>query len=159
MNNTLSRIGLEKGQSENIANHLNSLLANYEVFYQNLRGFHWNIKGENFFELHAKFEELYNDAQVKIDEIAERILTLGYRPLHSYSAFINESSIQEATNISNGKEAVGSILAGFSELIMKERKIMEVASEASDEGTISQMSAYIEQQEKVVWMLSSWLGE
>ena len=72
MNTT--RIGLNRAASEETANKLNELLANYQVFYMNSRGFHWNIKGDKFFELHLKFEELYNDSLIKIDEIAERIL-------------------------------------------------------------------------------------
>ncbi|GAB1403191.1 hypothetical protein MASR1M74_03690 [Lentimicrobium sp.] len=70
-------IGLDKEATPKLIEKLNDLLSNYEIFYQNTRGFHWNIKGPKFFELHAKFEELYTDLQVKIDEIAERVLTLG----------------------------------------------------------------------------------
>jgi starvation-inducible DNA-binding protein len=75
-NQQLNSIGLESNQAQELITRLNDLLANYQLFYQNTRGFHWNIKGEKFFELHIKFEELYNDLQIKIDEIAERILTL-----------------------------------------------------------------------------------
>ncbi|MEL7339824.1 MAG: ferritin-like domain-containing protein, partial [Bacteroidota bacterium] len=67
---TLNRIGLDHDQASLLANKLNTLLAHYTVFYQNTRGYHWNLKGEKFFELHLKFEELYNDLQVKIDELA-----------------------------------------------------------------------------------------
>ena len=84
---TLNKIGLNIRKSENLADHLNDLLANYSVFYQNTRGYHWNIRGEKFFELHEKFEELYNDLFVKIDEIAERILTLGKTAEHNFSAY------------------------------------------------------------------------
>ena len=76
----LNKIGLDTKKSKMNAEKLNELLANYSIFYQNTRGFHWNIKGDKFFELHVKFEELYNDLKVKIDEVAERILTLGYTP-------------------------------------------------------------------------------
>ena len=84
----LNQIGLDPQSSELLADKLNELLANYQLFYINTRGFHWNIKGEKFFELHAKFEELYNDLFLKIDEIAERILTLGHTPLHSYEDYM-----------------------------------------------------------------------
>lgn len=66
-------IGLDTTQSQKLANALNNLLANYQVFYMNTRGYHWNIQGKEFFELHAKFEEIYTDLQLKIDELAERI--------------------------------------------------------------------------------------
>ncbi len=89
-----SQIGLDDKKSKLLAEKLNFLLANYQLFYTNARGFHWNITGEKFFELHVKFEELYNDAFLKIDEIAERILTLGYTPVHSFSEYIRTSEIR-----------------------------------------------------------------
>ena len=92
MKNT-NAIGLDIAKAEKLAKRLNILLANYSLFYQNVRGFHWNIKGEKFFELHVKFEELYNDLLLKIDEVAERILTLGYAPEHNYSLYIKTSAI------------------------------------------------------------------
>src|SRR5215216_7198036 len=112
-----TRIGLDTDRSKQLAKQLNALLANYQLFYINARGFHWNITGDRFFELHAKFEELYTDALVKIDEIAERILTLGYTPLHTFSDYLGRSFIREATNISNGREAVEKVLAGFQTLL------------------------------------------
>ena len=74
---------------------LNTLLADYHMYYQKLRNFHWNILGKNFFDLHEKFEELYTDARVKIDEIAERILTLRYHPVSNYSEYLKMSNIDE----------------------------------------------------------------
>lgn len=99
---TLNLIGLDKEKSKELVNHLNDLLANYQIFYQNLRGFHWNVKGSNFFELHAKFEEYYNDAIEKVDEIAERVLTLEGTPLHSYSAYMKQAEIKEVTGFPTG---------------------------------------------------------
>ena len=69
-------IGLDQEYTSRLNDRLNILLSNYQIFYMNVRGFHWNIRGEKFFELHAKFEELYDDLQLKIDELAERVLTL-----------------------------------------------------------------------------------
>jgi starvation-inducible DNA-binding protein len=82
MNDTLNPIGLDSEKCEKLAISLNELLSNYSILYQNTRGYHWNIQGEKFFELHLKFEELYNDLFIKIDDIAEHILTLGYKPQH-----------------------------------------------------------------------------
>jgi starvation-inducible DNA-binding protein len=76
-----SIIGLDKQESANLVDNLNGLLANFQIYYQSLRGLHWNIKGNNFFELHEKYEEFYTDSLVKIDDIAERILTLQGKPL------------------------------------------------------------------------------
>jgi len=79
MENT-NRIGLNTEKTKEVADLLNELLANYSFLYQNVRGLHWNIMGDNFFELHLKFEELYNDLFIKIDDIAERIL-LVFNPI------------------------------------------------------------------------------
>jgi starvation-inducible DNA-binding protein len=152
-----NHIGLDPKKSEELAGKMNVLLANYQLFYINTRGFHWNIKGEKFFELHVKFEELYNDSQLKIDEIAERIVTLGYTPFHSFTAYLENATIKEEKNISDGMEAVKHIVASFNVLLTLEREILHLSDEADDEGTNSMVSDYIREQEKMVWMYSSLL--
>ncbi|MCU0329630.1 MAG: DNA starvation/stationary phase protection protein [Candidatus Kapabacteria bacterium] len=151
-------IGLDGKKSKVLIARLNDLLADYSVFYQNVRGFHWNIKGENFFELHLKFEELYTDLQLKIDEIAERILTLGGTPTHGFSAYLKASSVQEVENITDGRTAVEHILAAFQRVLVAQRSLLELATEADDEGTNALMSDYIRAQEKLVWMYGAYLG-
>lgn len=154
----LNRIGLNVKESKVLAERLNILLANYQIFYMNTRGFHWNIKGNNFFELHLKFEELYNDSLIKIDEIAERILTLGYTPLHSHSDYLNSASIQEAKDISNGEDAIQLILKGYETLLPLERELLALSGVSDDEGTNALMSDYIREQEKSVWMYSAYIN-
>lgn len=154
-----NQIGLNTEKSNELAKELNTLLANYQMFYQNLRGFHWNITGSTFFELHVKFEELYNDAVIKIDEIAERILTLGETPYHTFSTYIEHSSINEAANTTDGESTVSTTLANLKTLLEIERRILNLSDEADDEGTNAQMSDYISEQEKTVWMLSAYLGK
>ncbi|MDX1525983.1 MULTISPECIES: Dps family protein [Idiomarinaceae] len=154
----LNVIGLDQKHSEQLAERLNQLLANYQIFYMNVRGFHWNIKGKEFFELHAKFEETYNELLLKVDEIAERVLTLGQRPLHAYSTYIEASEIQESKDIHDGKACVREILDSYKVTIRLQREILELASEAGDEGTSSLMSDYIKEQEKTAWMLTSYLS-
>jgi len=153
-----NRIGLNKEVATELANELNSLLANYQVFYMNTRGFHWNIKGRDFFELHLKFEELYDDLVIKVDEIAERILTLEENPLHSFSEYLKISEIKEITKITEGEKAVQFLLDSFKIVIIKQRAILKLASEIDDEGTAALMSDYIREQEKLVWMYSSFLA-
>jgi len=150
-------IGLNSKQAVVLSNVLNELLSDYQMFYQNLRGLHWNIKGRAFFELHVKFEEYYDDAVIKIDEIAERILTLEGVPLHTFSDYIKVSEIKEEKGISDGAKGVKIIIDNFSTLILKERELLKLASEADDEGTASLMSDYISETEKTLWMLSSYL--
>jgi len=156
MKNT-NAIGLDKAKSEKLAKKLNVLLANYSLFYQNMRGFHWNIKGDKFFELHVKFEELYNDLFLKVDEVAERILTLGAVPEHNYSQYNKISSITESAKTTDGTMAVEQILASFKTVISLQREILDLAADAGDEGTNALMSDYIRLQEKQVWMYSSFL--
>lgn len=155
-NSELNNIGLEINDTEQIADRLNDLLSNYQQFYMNLRGFHWNIKGKKFFELHLKFEELYNDALVKVDEVAERILTLGQSPYHTFSKYLKHSEIKEAENISDGETAIDTILVALKVLLSKERAILKLAAHVDDEGTVALMSDYIVEQEKLVWMLSAY---
>lgn len=132
---------------------LNDLLANYQLYYQNLRGLHWNIKGPKFFELHAKFEEFYNDALLKIDELAERILTLGSNPLHSFSDYLIQSEIKEAKNISEDEKSIKIIINNLEILLKKQYELLRLSEAINDEGTNSLMSDYIKEQEKTLWML------
>lgn len=150
-------LGLKANEAAQLGEKLNELLANYQMFYQNLRGFHWNIKGNKFFELHAKFEELYDDAVLKVDEVAERILTLGGTPLHTFTDYLKVSTIKEAKGINDGTATVETTLENLSTLIRLERDILPLANEAGDEGTLTLLTDYISQQEKVVWMLSAYL--
>lgn len=155
----LNAIGLDTKKAKELAEKLNILLANYSIFYQNTRGYHWNIRGEKFFELHLKFEELYNDLFIKIDEIAERILTLGSTPKHNYSDYKKTSKIVESNEVSNGITAVNDILNSFKIIIPLQREILTLSAEAGDEGTNSLMSDYIRAQEKLVWMYSAFVNQ
>lgn len=155
----LTKIGLDKTLSAKLAAKLNRLLANYQVYYQSLRGLHWNIKGPHFFELHVKFEELYNDAQLKIDEIAERILTLGFTPLHSFSDYLAEAEVPVARNISDAHEAVSVVVSSLQTIVIIEREILGIAEQLGDEGTLTLLTDFITQQEKMIWMYSSWLHQ
>jgi starvation-inducible DNA-binding protein len=142
----------------NTTTHLNKLLASYQVHYQNLRGIHWNIKGVHFFELHVKFEELYMDAQTRIDEIAERVLMLDGTPLHTFSDYVKNSKITEANDISEDKAAVTMLVENMHILIQLEREVMEAAEQSNDETTLDLMTQLIVFQEKTIWMFKAWLG-
>lgn len=130
-NNT--QIGLDRKQSEALAIELNTLLANYQLYYQNTRGLHWNIKGKHFFELHVKFEEIYTDAQEKVDLIAERVLTLGFTPMHTFSDYLKHATIKEGKNIHEAKEAVELIVSSLQTIIILERAILKTAAVLNDE--------------------------
>lgn len=150
-------IGIDTEKATELNKMLNQLLADYQLFYQNLRGLHWNIKGKEFFELHVKFEEYYDDAVIKVDEIAERILTLDGEPLHTFSDYLKKTKIKEAKTITNGRKGVELVVNNFATLILQEREILIYAGDADDEGTASLMSDYISETEKTLWMLNSYL--
>ena len=154
-----TQIGLEKEKSTDLAKKLNTLLANYSVFYQNTRGYHWNLKGNKFFELHLKFEELYLGLNTKIDELAERIATLGFVANHNFSVYSRESKVVENTNVKDGMIAVEDILNSFRIILAQQREILEFADEMGDEGTYTLMSDTIKEQEKIVWMYTAYLGK
>jgi starvation-inducible DNA-binding protein len=155
----VNRLGLPVKETEILVAELNILLANFQVYYQNLRGLHWNIRGKRFFDLHLKFEELYNDSQLKIDLIAERVLTLGGTPLHTFDDYTKNSKLPVGKNIHNDEEAINLILNSLSHLLKIERVILSQASEINDEGTNSMMSDFISEQEKTIWMMSAWLEQ
>jgi starvation-inducible DNA-binding protein len=158
MKTNLNRIGIETHKSVELGQSLNLLLADFQLYYQNLHGYHWNIKGDKYFELHLKFEEYYNKALLRIDEIAERILTLGVTPAHTFNDYIRLSEVPGRQDVTSGSEALKAILDHLFIIIRQERKILSEAATAYDEGTVTLMSDYIVMHEKQVWMISAYLG-
>lgn len=152
----MSYLDLDKKKTTATAKELNVLLADYHLYYQKLRNFHWNVVGHNFFDLHNKFEEMYEDAKTKIDEIAERILTLRFQPTSNFSDYLKMSSIKESSEDTKDLDMVKKILADHNVLLKQLRKVVETADKAEDEGTIDLMGGYIGYIEKVSWMLDAW---
>ncbi|MEP1095664.1 MAG: DNA starvation/stationary phase protection protein [Cyclobacteriaceae bacterium] len=144
--------------NKNLITELNQLLADFHLYYQNTRGFHWNIKGTSFFELHVKFEELYTEALTNIDEIAERILTIGGNPLHSFEDYLSTSQIQQAKDVSKDKECVETLVKNLEILIGQENKVKELSSELRDSETEDMMIGLVNLQQKTLWMFNSWLS-
>ena len=130
---TLDYLHLDASAVSNVVASLKQLLADYQVFYTNLRGFHWNIKGHGFFVLHGKFEDMYNNAAEKVDELAERILMLGGEPENKFSEYLKVARVKEISGVSCGDEALKNILDTYGHLIGEERKLLSLASEAGDE--------------------------
>lgn len=129
------------------------MLADYQVYYTNLRGFHWNVKGKDFFVLHSQFESMYNNAAEKIDEIAERILMLDGVPAHNFSEYLKASKVKESAYVTSGDQGLTHVMETISYFVESERAILKLASEAGDEATVAMMSDYIKEQEKLLWML------
>ena len=152
-------LGLPVKESKEMVTELNVLLSNFQVYYQNLRGIHWNIRGKRFFELHVKFEELYNDAQLKVDMVAERILTIDGNPLHTFEDYIKHNKLKVGKSISNDEKAVQLIIDSLSDLLKIERELLNKSDEINDEGTNAMMSDFISEQEKTIWMMRAWSEE
>lgn len=154
---TLDVLGLDEKKVNGVVSALNQLLADFQVYYMNLRGLHWNVKGKGFFTLHAKYEELYNDAAAKVDVIAERLLQLGSTPENRFSAYLRMATLQEDGFIPTGHAGLEKVLEALKVLIAEERKTVELAGEANDEVTVALMDDFLTGQEKLVWMITSFL--
>lgn len=152
----MSYLGLDENKTSNTVKELNTLLADYHLYYQKLRNFHWNVIGKNFFDLHEKFEELYDDAKIKIDEIAERILTLRFQPISNFSQYLNLSNIKESKSDVQDSEMIKILLEDHGTLLSQMRKVTKIAEEGGDEGTVDLIGGYIRELEKTSWMLDAW---
>lgn len=149
-----NHLGLENKAMQELSDQLNHLLSDYHIFYQNVRGFHWNISGSDFFDLHIKFEELYTQLSENIDELAERIITIGYRPLHAYTDFLENTDHKEIKNVRDGKQCVNHVIEGLGMLIAEHRKMSGKADEAEDIATADLLTKFIGDLEKRLWMFT-----
>lgn len=152
----MNYLNLDKNKITATAKELNVLLADYHLYYQKLRNFHWNIVGRSFFDLHEKFEEMYDDAKLKVDEIAERILTLRFQPVSNYSDYLKTSNLEESPSEMEDVDMVKTLLKDHGKILNQMRTIIKTADEARDEGTIDLIGAYIADLEKISWMLDAW---
>jgi starvation-inducible DNA-binding protein len=142
----------------NLTDVLNKQIANWSILYVKLHNYHWYVKGNQFFTLHAKFEELYNEAALHIDELAERVLAIKGKPLATMKAYLQASSVKEANDNESANEMVASIIGDFETVIGELKQGMKAAEEADDETTGDMLLAIHTSLEKHVWMLSSFLG-
>src|SRR5699024_11049931 len=110
---------------------LDLLLADYNMYYQKLRNFHWNVVGSYFFDLHEQFEDMYEDAKTKVDEIAERILTLRYQPTSNFSDYLTMSNLEESPSKLEDKDMVETLLKDHGKLLIQMRKVLDAADAAN----------------------------
>lgn len=156
MNNNDRRRSLMENKLHDV---LNSQISNWSVLFVKLHNFHWYIKGKDFFTLHTKFEEFYNEAAIHIDELAERLLSIGGEPLATMKEYLEKSSIKESTGNESAIEMVQSLSTDFSLLIEELKSGMSLAEEMNDEATGDMFLAIHSTLEKHVWMLKAYLGE
>lgn len=137
---------------------VNTQIANWSVLYIKLHNYHWYVTGPEFFTLHAKFEELYNEAALYIDELAERLLALGDKPVATMAGILEASTVKEAEGKENAKEMVSVVIEDYSTMIKELKQGMELAEAANDETTGDLLLSIHSSLEKHVWMLNSFLG-
>ncbi|MGC9341683.1 MAG: Dps family protein [Bacteroidales bacterium] len=134
------------------------LLANYHVFYQKLRNYHWNVTGGDFFDLHEKFEELYTEAVTNIDEIAERIRVFGMTPMSTMKDYLENSTIQETgTNLSD-TEMLTEVLKDMETIDSFLIESIDRASEHGDVATMDMLNKMAKSIEKHHWMLKAFMS-
>ncbi|MBN2635980.1 MAG: DNA starvation/stationary phase protection protein [Prolixibacteraceae bacterium] len=155
---TMNKLGFNQKDKMQLTKKLNLLIASYHIHYQKLRNFHWNVEGESFFELHDKFEELYNFSKVNIDDVAERIRVFGDRPMASLQEYLNHSKIAEPKEITDSKEMVISILGDFEVLIKQIVEALDTANQIGDVSTIDLLGKILSQTEKYHWMFRSFVA-
>lgn len=141
--------------TDTLVGHFNDLLANYSVFYMNVRGFNWNVRGAQFFELQQQFQSLAADLSKKTDRIAAQVLEMGAQPMHTYSDFLELTNIAEVCNVCDGRDAVVSILDSLRILLIKQRDLLWLADEAGDRASCALLSDCIDEQENWVWTFSA----
>ncbi|TXK75846.1 Dps family protein [Paenibacillus sp. N3.4] len=137
---------------------LNKQIANWGLLYIKLHNFHWFVKGNQFFTLHLKFEELYNEAALHVDELAERLLALGGKPAATMTSYLELSSLKEASGTETATKMVEAVIEDFTILIQEVKAGMEACEEVKDDTTSDMLLAIQTALEKHRWMLQSFLG-
>ena len=139
---------------KDLLNNLNNLLADLNVFYRKLQNYHWNIKGHDFFTIHAKLEEYYDEVNERIDEIAEHILSLEGQPLGTLKDYLNVTQITEAENKKvNSQYVIDELIKDYSMLLQEAKNIKGLADNNSEYKTSALMDGIIEDYTKILWML------
>lgn len=153
-----TKLGWSTGETEDITQSLNELLANYTVHYQKLRNYHWNVKGSDFFDLHEQFEIQYTEAIRNIDDLAERIRIFGKTPLSTLQEYISASEIKETGSQLTSELMVRELLSDYRILLKYMFNVIETVAEHGDSGTEEMVKRFIKSIEKHHWMLSAFMA-
>lgn len=144
--------------NKTLIEQLNDLVATWSVLYTKLHNYHWYVNGPSFFTLHVKFEELYNEVTLNLDDIAERILSKGGKPVATLTEHLKMSHIKEATGKETTEEMVQTTISDFKTIMLHLKDAMEQASQEGDDRTEDMLNAVVQSLEKHTWMLSAFLG-
>lgn len=147
-----------KTKSSGVVQLLNQQVANLNVLYVKLHHYHWYVTGEQFYSLHAKFEELYDEITLKMDEVAERMLALKANPASTMKEYLDLATIQEASGKEDARKMVQTIIEDFATVAEELQEGIEMAEEAGDAPTADMLTGFKADFEKHMWMLRSFLG-
>lgn len=142
--------------SKEVVNHLNTLIADFTVFYQKLRHYHWNVKGEQFFKLHEKFEEIYTETGDVIDQLAERVVGLESVPLHTLAHMLESTGLEEDVDLPAADVMVTRTVNDIEKINGQLRKAIDAAEKADDRTTTNLLDDVHDGLEAHLWMLKSW---
>jgi starvation-inducible DNA-binding protein len=156
---TFQNLGFANKDTTELTKEINLLISSYHVHYQKLRNFHWNVTGKDFFDLHEKFEELYNFSKVNIDDLAERVRVFGEKPLARLDEYLKFSKISEPEPGLSPENMVDSILTDFEILLSQMINVLDLANECGDVSTIDLLNSIVKQTEKNYWMFTAWLDK
>jgi starvation-inducible DNA-binding protein len=148
-----------KNKNEVLTEKLNTQVANFSVLYMKLHNYHWYVKGENFFTLHVKFEELYTEAALHLDTIAERMLSLRSVPTATLEEQLQLSSIKEATGDENAQDMVKTLADDFNTICSELTEGITLAEDNDDQPTADMFIAIRDSLEKHRWMLEAYLAD
>ena len=151
-------IGISAADRDTIAKGLSRLLADSYTLYLKTHNFHWNVEGPMFTTLHQMFEEQYTELATAVDEIAERIRTLGVKAPGSYTAFADLSSIGEASGEESADDMIRELVLGQEAVARTAREAFPAADAAGDEPTADLLTQRMQIHEKTAWMLRSMLA-
>jgi starvation-inducible DNA-binding protein len=144
--------------TEKLTEVLNIQIANWSLLFTKLHNYHWYVKGSQFFTLHLKFEELYTEAALHVDNLAERLLALGGDPVATLYEIIEKSTVKDAAGNEGANEMVRTLVADFGIIVGELKEGMSIASREGDETTSDMLLSIHSSLEKHVWMLKSYLG-
>ncbi|MFC2480356.1 MAG: Dps family protein [Bacteroides sp.] len=155
--NVLEITRMDAGKAAKMVDQLQHLLADMQIFYTNLRGFHWNVKGDHFYTLHKYFEDQYNAYATHIDDVAERILQLGGAPESHFSEYLKIAHVKEQCSKCSANDMMSHVAEIMGHLIEEERKILATAEDLHDNATNDLLNDILDEQEKAAWMLAAYL--
>ncbi|MDD4000289.1 MAG: DNA starvation/stationary phase protection protein [Bacilli bacterium] len=141
--------------NKNLIMFLNKEVSNYGVLYVKLHNFHWLVKGKMFYQLHEKFEDLYDEVTETFDALAERVLMIGGKPVAALQEFLNLASIKEANSNESTSEMVASIIADFELLNEEFGEGIKLAEERDDDVTVDLFTGIKASLQKHIWMLKA----